>query len=763
MKMNNLNYLNPVSGSSRITLLLSASLICAVAFPAGAGGLQTLQGHVPAGAAGLAALRPLAATNQLHLAIGLPLRDPQGLSTLLTQLYDPNSTNYHQYLTQPQFTERFGPTAADYEKVKAFAAANNLVVEGIHPNRVVVDVVGSVADINTALHTTLQVYQHPTEAREFYAPSAEPSLDLDAAVQFVSGLDNFQLPKPMLVQRSMPTAKSNPEAPIGSGPGGTYLGYDFRSAYVPGVTLTGSGQTVGLLEFSSGYFQSDITTYETMAGLPNVPVTPVLLNGYSGAEGSGNAEVSLDIEMAISLAPGLSGVSVFEGTTASTIFSTMASDTSIKQFGVSWTYSINSTVTNLFHELGAQGQSLFNASGDGDAYRTTISAPADDPYLTVVGGTTLSTTVPGGSWLSEKVWNWGGGEGGSGGISTTIPIPSWQAPVSMASNQGSTTKRNLPDVALTADNVFVTYSNGLSGLFGGTSCATPLWAAFVSLVNQQAVSNGNSTLGFINPAVYSIGLSGNYTNCFHDTVLGNNTWASSPTKYYAVPGYDLCTGWGTPTGEALIDALSPDSLGLAPAAGLKASGLTGGPFSGSSVNIMLTNTTASPMNWSCGNAVSWITVTPATGTLAAGQVASVKLHVNSAAVGYADGVYRGPIWFTNQNDGIAQVLQNVLVINPSPILNFYESTLLSYNPLGYWQLNETTVPPPANTLTNVGLLGASEIGFGYNGVGLGQSGIVSNCASFSNPTLIVAYLGTYIDVPHSPVSYAAFVKQITDA
>ena len=109
------------------------------------------------------------------------------------------------------------------------------------------------------------------------------------------------------------------------------------------------------------------------------------------------------------------------------------------------------------------------------------NAPSSSPYLTSVGGTTLTTTGPGGSWSSETVWNWGldGGSyvGSSGGISSYYAIPSWQTNVSMASNGGSTTHRNLPDVALTGDNIYVAYGgNGSGGALGGTSCAAPLWA-----------------------------------------------------------------------------------------------------------------------------------------------------------------------------------------------------------------------------------------------------------------------------------------------
>ncbi len=115
--------------------------------------------------------------------------------------------------------------------------------------------------------------------------------------------------------------------------------------------------------------------------------------------------------------------------------------------------------------------------------------------------------------------------------------------------------RNIPDVALTADNVYVIADSGVEYSVGGTSCAAPLWAGFTALVNEQAAIACESPVGFINPAIYAIGEGANYPYCFHDTKTGNNTSGSSPTKFFAVSGYDLCTGWGTPAGQNLIDAL----------------------------------------------------------------------------------------------------------------------------------------------------------------------------------------------------------------
>ena len=240
----------------------------------------------------------------------------------------------------------------------------------------------------------------------------------------------------------------------------------------------------------------------------------------------------------------------------------MAASNTVKQLSALWSYPIDATSEQIFQQFAAQGQSFFNASGDYDAWVGPIYTPCDDPYITIVGGTTLSTTVTNGPWAAETVWNWDieygpieDGIGSGGGISTSYAIPNWQTNISMALNQGSTTYRNIPDVALTADNVYVVYGGGATGVFGGTSCATPLWAAFTALLNQRAVSSGKATVGFLNPALYALANTANYTNCFHDITTGNNTWSGSPSLFYAVTNYDLCTGLGTPNGTNLINAL----------------------------------------------------------------------------------------------------------------------------------------------------------------------------------------------------------------
>jgi len=631
--MNTISFMRNLTRKSLLAAGMGLALSGATAFAADPG-MKTLHSHVTAVVSRLQAKGPLPANTNLTLAIGLPLRNTDALTNLLRQIYDPSSTNYHRYLTPDEFTAQFGPTEQDYQKVVDFANSNGLAVTRTHGNRVLLDVSGKVSDVEKAFHVKMRTYHHPAENRDFFAPDAEPSVDSSVPVLNVSGLDNYFQPRPALHIMPVPGVKSG----LGSGLGGSYIGSDFRNAYVPGTSLNGAGQTVGLVQFDSGFYQSDITAYEIQAGLPtSIVVQPILLDGYGGGPGIANDEVSLDIEMAISMAPGISKVLVFEGSLPDDILNAMAASNQVKQLSASWGYPIDQTTEQIYQQFAAQGQSFFNCSGDGDAWLTggILYNSCDNPHITIVGGTTLSTTGANGSWASETVWNSGflgqnpwnvdGYWGSSGGISTTYVIPSWQTNINMTANLGSTTFRNVPDVSLMADNVFVIYGGGLEGIAGGTSAASPLWAGFTALINQQAAINGNRSVGFLNPALYAIAQSAIYTNCFHDIRTGNNTWDQSPNLFFSVPGYDLCTGLGTPAGINLINALAGNNFitpitAPAPPYGSTLAALNGGnpngawslfvlddqsPDSGVISNgWFFTLTTGSPIGFAADNALS---------------------------------------------------------------------------------------------------------------------------------------------------------------
>lgn len=553
-----------------------------------AGGAVTLKNHVPnVVKQGKAQFRGhVAADKELTLSLGLPLRNPAALSNVLEQINDPKSPNFHRYLTAEQFTEHFGPTEGDYKAVVEFARKNGFKVTKTHANRMLLTVTGRAADAEKAFGVTLNEYKHPAENREFFAPDREPSVLAGVKIQDIQGLGDFNRSRPKLhvnqvfsnqvysassapMQNSLAKRQPNDSgAKLGSGPGQTYMGDDFRRAYVPGTALTGAGQTVALYQ-ADGYFASDIVAYEALTGRPHVTLQNILIDGFNGAPtgNGGELEVSLDIEMVISMAPNVSKILVYEGFDflQNDILNQIAVDNAAKQIGCSWGWLGGPSLTTdqIFQQMAAQGQTFFDASGDIDAFLpgavddpSTFNAPSDNPFITQVGGTTLTMNGSGVSYGSETVWNAGNGIGSSGGISSFYSIPTWQTNINMAARGGSATKRNIPDVAMIADNVFIIADGGVGFSVGGTSVAAPLWAGFTALVNQQGALNSRPPVGFLNPALYSIATNAvQYSASFHDITTGNNSWSGSPTLFNAVAGYDLCTGLGSPKSTNLINAL----------------------------------------------------------------------------------------------------------------------------------------------------------------------------------------------------------------
>jgi uncharacterized protein YjdB len=252
-------------------------------------------------------------------------------------------------------------------------------------------------------------------------------------------------------------------------------------------------------------------------------------------------------------------VRVYIGNVDSDILSAIASDDIAQQVSISWLWSPDDPAVDdiFFEEMAALGQSVFAASGDYGAYDflvSPLSYPAEDPYVTAVGGTDLVTSGAGGAWVSETAWDQSGG-----GISPDLfAMPSWQAGIATSTNQASATYRNVPDVAMEAD--FDNYDCDMGTCeetWGGTSFAAPRWAGYMALANQQGAAEGNPSIGFLNPLLYSIGEGTSYATSFHDITSGDNDSDGQTPFYYAEPGYDLVTGWGSPSGSALIGTLAP--------------------------------------------------------------------------------------------------------------------------------------------------------------------------------------------------------------
>jgi kumamolisin len=576
-----------VASVSIISHAQSQTLLTRHVREAVANGEAKLVGHLPA-------------TQTMHFDVMLALSHQPELETFLQEVYDPSSSSYRQFVTVPQFTARFGPSQADYHALMAFAKASAFTVVSGSNNRMDVILTAPVSSIEKAFHVTMGVYQHPTENRTFYAPDREPTLDLPFQLWHISGLDNYSIPRPNLVHRSV-KAKSN--ATTGSGPDQSFLGSDMRTAYYGTGPLTGVGQSLGLVEYY-GTDLADLETYYANIGqtemvpitLKSVDLTPVTCYASQGCD---DTEQTIDMTQALGVAPGMASLVMYIGSTDSAIFNGMATAKPLNaQLSCSWYWSPADpkTLNPIFMEFAAQGQNLFDAAGDDYSWQIGGSIwPADNAYLVSVGGTDLETQSAGGPWASETAWLNGGG----GFSPNNIPIPYWQL---VTADQCidvycSTTLRNGPDVSANANFTFYVCADQdgcTANYYGGTSFAAPMWAGYLALANQQLQANGSATtLGFINPILYTIGLGSSYDTDFHDITVGTNGFS-------ATEGFDLATGWGSPNGSGLITGLLGTVVGSGPAAGYspvllnfgtRGVGKTSGPK-----KVILTNVGKSTLN-----------------------------------------------------------------------------------------------------------------------------------------------------------------------
>jgi len=667
-----------------LLLLTVVALLSVATINSQAQGMLTR--HVrEASRAGLAqAIGRLPANQIMQLDLVLPLRDPAGLQAFLSDVYDPSSFSYRRFLTPQEFTERFGPTQTDYDAVVSFARSNGFEVVGGSRDGMEVQVKGPVSAVEKAFHVNMLSYQHPTESRTFYGPDREPTTSLPFALWHVSGMDNFSIPHPMLVKKSdyarfhgIPEEKVVTHATTGSGPSASFLGSDMRAAYYGGSALTGAGQNLGLFEYL-GTDLADLNTYFANVGQTNsVPITLLSTDGTStgclASGGCDDTEQTLDMTQAIGMAPGLASLVMYIGSTDTAIISAMTTNSPLPAtIGCSWgwTPADPSTLDPYFQKMAAQGQNFFAASGDSSTWSSRNEAwPADDAYVVSVGGTDLTTASAAGPWKSETAWVDSGG-----GISPDgIAIPSWQAAsgVINSSNKGSTTLRNGPDVSANANFTFYTCADQTTCLandYGGTSFAAPMWAGYIALVNQQLASIGDSTIGFINPTIYAENESGGaltaaYTTDFHDITSGTSG------SYSAVTGYDLVTGWGSPNGAGLINALAPTSQ--TPAFTLAASPTSVSVVVGNSGSSTITTTVSGGFNsaiaLSASGQPSGVTVTFSPTSIAApgSGTSTATLAVASTT---ATGTYT--ITVTGTGGGITHTATISLTVTSAPVPAF---------------------------------------------------------------------------------------------
>ena len=590
-----------ISRRRSAALSLTAALTAVLTLPTLAAPMMTrLTGHVPRTAISQARLLGRAAPQErVSLALALPLRNQGGLTELLRRLYTPGDPMSGQFLSSAEFTERFGPTAKDYNTVAAFARSRGLTITGTPANRLLLDVAGTTAQVESAFGVHLRRYQSRS-GRVFRAPDADPAIPsgLAGRLSAVIGLDTATQRRPHL------RPSLNPQA--GTGQLGGLTPSDVKAAYsLTGVTATGAGQSIALFELD-GYTPSDVTGYEAAYGLPAAPLQNILVDGATGVAGTNSDEVTLDIELAQALAPGISRILVYETPSATDTnyidcYNRIATDNAAKQVSTSWGGPENQTAPStlnsenaIFMQMAAQGQSIFAVSGDNGAYddASTLSVddPGSQPYVTSVGGTTLTTAGPGGGYASETAWGDPAdtsfsplGSGSGGGFSGFWPAPAYQQVL-----QPTPAKRSVPDVALDSDpnTGYSLLIGGQWHVYGGTSAAAPLWASFAALVNQTRAAQGLAPAGFLNPAIYGIGANASYGSDFHDVTTGNNLY------YPAKTGYDNATGFGSFVGNALLNALAAPPGQAGPTAALTGTVTStgGGPLPSATIRATVNGT-----------------------------------------------------------------------------------------------------------------------------------------------------------------------------
>jgi subtilase family serine protease len=523
---------------------------------------------------------------QLQLSIGLKMRNEPQLETLLHDLYTPGSAQFHHFLSPQQFAAEFAPTQAQQQQVIDYLRSQGITVTQVSPNGLLIDATASIATVQTAFQVQINTYQ--SGSRSFYANATVPTIPdtLSSLILSIGGMDNSVLQRPLTSQ--VPSAKSlhSNKALGGNGYGPADLlgGYDGSPLAQAGIQ--GSNQTVAVFELD-GYNSSDINQYfkNNTLGTPNV--SNVLVDGFDGSANAGAIEVELDIEVVGAMAPKAAQI-VYEGPNTTQgvndTYNRIVTDGKTQVMTTSWglceaqsgTAELQ-TLDGIFKQAAAQGMTLFAASGDSGAYdcndeNLAVDSPADDPYVTGVGGTNLQ--LSGTSYGSESVWSSPTdtqrspkGAGGGGGLSTFFAQPSWQTGPGV-SNQYSNGKREVPDISADADPqtgyaIYCTVSAAgcpSSGNIevGGTSAAAPLWAGSLALVNEYLQKQGKAGAGFINPTLYTLANSQQSFAPFHDVTKGNNLF------YPATAGYDLASGLGSPDIYNIARDLAGSSSGPAP-------------------------------------------------------------------------------------------------------------------------------------------------------------------------------------------------------
>jgi kumamolisin len=481
-----------------------------------------------------------------------------------------------QRLTRARFNADHGADPEAVELVKRFAREFSLKVEPgtPAPGRRTVKLTGTVANMQRAFGVSLSHCTIEGETYRVRDGSIKLPAELQGYVVAVLGLDNRPQAKPhfrVLGEVAAAEVEGGGFARPHAAGQSSYTPVQVGQLYQFPQGITASGQTIGIIELGGGFRQADITAYFKSLGQKPPTVVAVPVGKGKNTPGNPNGadgEVMLDIEVSGAVAPGARIVVYFAPNTDQGFVDAIAQavhDTKYKPSVISiswgsaeidWTAQAMAALDAACQSAVALGITITVAAGDNgssDGVSDTgnhVDFPASSPHVLACGGTHLVGS--GSSIATEVVWNaqsQGGGATG-GGVSNIFPLPTWQAGMNVPQPTDPAGGRGVPDVAGDADPAtgYIIRVDGKTMVIGGTSAVAPLWAGLIAVANRQ---NG-AQAGFIQPALYA-----KNTGAFRDTISGNNG------AFDAGPGWDACTGLGTPIAPRVISVINPAASGPA--------------------------------------------------------------------------------------------------------------------------------------------------------------------------------------------------------
>ncbi len=501
-----------------------------------------------------------------HVVVTVYLRGPD--ATNLAEKINEQVQQKRPYLTREEYSATQSATPEDIAKVEEFARAHNLTVVSTDPVRRRMVLAGTAAEMSAAFATELQQYDHPDGTFRGRTGPLHIPAELDQIIVGVFGLDNRPQARPHLQRYDLQSSAI--QADTHKAPGSvSYTPLQVSQLYDFPDYSDGSGQCIAIIELGGGYADSDLQAFfqQQNIHLPKVISVPVDggQNTPAGTPDSADGEVCLDIEVAGSIAPRATIAVYFAPNTDQGFLDaiTQATHDSVNNPSVIsiswgaaeayWTNQAMQAMDQAFQAAAALGVTVCCAAGDnGSSDGVTdgiahVDFPASSPYALACGGTRLEATH--GAISSEVVWNDGPNSSTGGGVSDVFALPAWQTNAKIPpSINDQHSGRGVPDVAGNADpqTGYQVRVDGQDVVFGGTSAVAPLWAGLIALINQQL----GQPIGYLNPILYQ-----NYDqllqyNALQDVTSGNNG------SYAAGPGWDACTGLGSPDGTNLVDTLS---------------------------------------------------------------------------------------------------------------------------------------------------------------------------------------------------------------